>query len=86
MKTIGPIPFDNSSFDIEELNIESSEDHISINGYLSISRDENGLAQTQKLLDYFQMLENQLNSDKRKGLLPKNLRIEKPILKDNPML
>lgn len=80
------IPFDDSSFNVETLTIESAEDRIAVYGNLTLERDKQGLAKAQILADYFQKVVNQLKSEDKKGTLSEIQTIEKPIEKPNPML
>ena len=78
-------PYDNSSFDIEDLTIESANDVISIHGSLDIRKDQIGLKNAKELNFYFSALVKKLEDINTKVLLPQKCTIESPIIKINPL-
>lgn len=79
-----PVPFDNRSFTLGDLTVESAEDVISVYGSLDIRRDQTGLTSARALSDYFTSLVAELERQNSKELLTSSESLELPIQRSNP--
>jgi hypothetical protein len=85
MKNKTPTPFDNSSFSVDSLNVDSQEDRVALYGNLDVTKDKEGLTKAVALANYFTEMVALLTALDKANKLEAKLTIESPVMKANPM-
>lgn len=84
MTTPSARPFDNQSFTLEGLTVESAADAVAIYGSLTVRQDATGLAHASRLAAFFQDLTQQLQALHQHGGLPEQAALDVPVQAPNP--
>jgi hypothetical protein len=82
----GSVPFDDTTFVVGGLTVDSAEDRVGIFGSVDIWRDQQGLAGAKILAAYFASMRDKLQGEMDAGKLPEKIVISAPIVKANPLL
>lgn len=77
-------PFDNRSFTVGDLTVESSAEGLSLYGTVDLQRTTEGLARARRLADCLTALCRALEDEAKKTGLPDTISVEAPVLKANP--
>lgn len=77
-------PFDDRSFEVDGLTVESAADVVSFHGSLDIRQDQKGLAAARTLSAYLATLVATLEQKNRNSPLPQSDAIEAPVQRANP--
>lgn len=83
--SIPPTPFDNRSFAIGDLMLESASDVVAIHGSLDIRRDRTGLDAARVLARYMAALVLELDEMAAHGELPSEAGLVPPVQRANPL-
>lgn len=79
-----PVPFEDAGATIAGLEIDSAQDRIAVSGSIDIPRDKTGLEKARDLAEYFDAVARQMEHDLDAGSLPDKVKIDAPVMKDNP--
>ncbi len=77
-------PFDDNSFEIDGLTVESAADRVAIYGTLDVSLDQAGLDKAERLAGYLNATVAWLKTLKEHGRLPEHTAVVAPQIKKNP--
>jgi len=80
-----PVPFDNHSFTVGELTVESAADLVSLHGSLDIRADRGSLAAARQLAAYLSRLIGVLEAQDRAAPLPGHASLDSPTWRPNPL-
>lgn len=80
-----PHPFDDSSFQVGGLTVDSATDKVAIYGSLDLTRDGTGLAKARHLQAYLARVIEVLEATERAGQLPPSVPVETPTRRANPL-
>lgn len=80
-----PQPFDDSSFQVGDLTVESAADRVAIHGSLDLTRDADGLARARQLQAYLNQVVQTLEVVQRAGHLPAAVPVDRPTRRANPL-
>lgn len=78
-------PFDDTSFQVGDLTVESAADRVALYGSLDLTRDGTGLAKARHLQAYLARVIEVLEAADRAGQLPASVPVAAPTRRANPM-
>ena len=79
-----PHPFDDQSFQVGELTVESAADRIAFYAQVELTRDQAGLKRAQQLSDYLKATVQVLSADLAEKALPERLEQDPLPRRPNP--
>jgi hypothetical protein len=79
-----PQAFDDRSFELDGLGVDSAADRVALSGSTDITRDQAGLEKAKRLVQYLNGAIKVLEKELSTGALPDVVAVEKPVVKANP--